>query len=159
MGDEIVNQCLAKQEKRRGFLLFRYFPPGPPSPSTKLEQAEKKSLAMEAQPSYVSLISTFPMDKNDKPVNKPSSITFTYGGIAIDTNSHALTADKTIIPGLLVAGADAGGFSHLGYAGGLALAFVTGYWAGREAIRQLGLPEPTLPAADTRDSMDFKAVL
>lgn len=81
------------------------------------------------------------------------------GGIAIDTNSHALTADKTIIPGLLVAGADAGGFSHLGYAGGLALAFVTGYWAGREAIRQLGLPEPTLPAADTRDSMDFKAVL
>lgn len=23
MGDEIVNQCLAKQEKRRGFILFK----------------------------------------------------------------------------------------------------------------------------------------
>lgn len=81
-------------------------------------------------------------------------ITFTYGGIAIDTKGNALTADKSRIPGLLIAGVDAGGFSNLGYAGGLALAFVTGLWAAREVSRHLGLPEPLLPAADIRDGAD-----
>ena len=78
-------------------------------------------------------------------------ITFTYGGIAIDAKGHALTPDKSKIPGLLVAGVDAGGFSNLGYAGGLALAFVTGLWAAREVARDLGLPEPRLPLPDARD--------
>jgi hypothetical protein len=81
-------------------------------------------------------------------------ITFTYGGIAIDAKGHALTPDKSKIPGLLVAGVDAGGFSNLGYAGGLALAFVTGLWAAREAARDLGLPEPHLPLPDVRDGED-----
>ena len=79
------------------------------------------------------------------------SITFTYGGIAIDREGRALTGDKASIPGLLVAGVDAGGFSNLGYAGGLALAFVTGYWAAREAARQLRLPIPSLPSASAQD--------
>lgn len=82
------------------------------------------------------------------------SITFTYGGIAIDAKGHALTADKSIITGLLVAGVDAGGFSNLGYSGGLALAFVTGLWAAREVARSLGLSEPRLPPADVRDGED-----
>lgn len=82
------------------------------------------------------------------------SITFTYGGIAIDTKGHALTPDKSRIPGLLIAGVDAGGFSNLGYAGGLALAFVTGLWAAREVASDLGLPEPRLPPADIRDGED-----
>lgn len=47
----------------------------------------------------------------------------TYGGISIDTQGRALTRDKSNILGLLVGGVDAGGFSNLGYAGGLALAF------------------------------------
>jgi hypothetical protein len=51
-----------------------------------------------------------------------------------------------------VAGVDAGGFSNLGYAGGLALAFVTGLWAARSVARELGLVEPCLPAADARDT-------
>ncbi|KAJ5328879.1 hypothetical protein N7452_009269 [Penicillium brevicompactum] len=80
------------------------------------------------------------------------SITFTYGGIAIDQKGHALTADGSSIPGLLVAGVDAGGFSNVGYAGGLALAFVTGLWAAREVTHQLGLPEPRLPAANAQDA-------
>ena len=79
-------------------------------------------------------------------------ITFTYGGIAIDSKGHALTADKRPIPGLLVAGVDAGGFSNLGYAGGLALAFVTGLWAAREACSELGLQEPHLPVPNTADT-------
>lgn len=79
------------------------------------------------------------------------SITFTYGGISMDTKGRALTADKASIPGLLVAGVDGGGFSNLGYAGGLALAFVTGYWASREVARQLQLPIPSLPPASRVD--------
>ena len=64
-----------------------------------------------------------------------------------------MTADKAPIPGLLVAGVDAGGFSNLGYAGGLALAFVTGFWTARTIARELGLVEPKLPsiAAEDRD--------
>lgn len=50
-----------------------------------------------------------------------------------------------------MAGVDAGGFSNLGYAGGLALAFVTGLWAARAITKELNLPEPQLPAADPKD--------
>ena len=86
-------------------------------------------------------------------------ITFTYGGIAIDSQGHALTSDNAVIPGLFVAGVDAGGFSNLGYAGGLALAFVTGLWAARETCRELGLSEPRLPVADARDAAPMKGRL
>lgn len=55
------------------------------------------------------------------------SITFTYSGVAINNKGRVLTADKASTPGLLVAGVDSGSFSNLGYAGGLALAFVTSY--------------------------------
>jgi predicted oxidoreductase len=78
-------------------------------------------------------------------------ITFTYGGIAIDVKGRAITADKRAIPGLLIAGVDAGGFSNLGYAGGLALAFVTGLWAARTIARELNLREPELPSANPKD--------
>lgn len=44
----------------------------------------------------------------------------------------------------------------MGYAGGLALAFVTGYWAAREAARELGLPLPQLPAAAVEDLDSIK---
>jgi hypothetical protein len=50
-----------------------------------------------------------------------------------------------------VAGVDAGGFSNLGYAGGLALAFVTGIWAARAIAQELNLPMPQLPAANAKD--------
>lgn len=78
-------------------------------------------------------------------------ITFTYGGIRIDDKGHALTSDNVVIPGLLVAGVDAGGFSNVGYAGGLALAFVTGLWAARAVTRDLRLREPKLPQVATQD--------
>ncbi|GMF76453.1 unnamed protein product [Aspergillus oryzae] len=79
-------------------------------------------------------------------------ITFTYGGVLINAEGRALTPDKTPIPGLLIAGVDGGGFSNLGYAGGLALAFVTGLWAARTIATELKLPVPQLPAADLRDA-------
>lgn len=51
----------------------------------------------------------------------------------------------------MVAGVDAGGFSNVAYAGGLALAFVTGFWAAREIARDMGLPEPRLPEVHPQD--------
>ncbi|KAK4923902.1 hypothetical protein LTR66_016490 [Elasticomyces elasticus] len=205
MGDEIVNQYLAKQEKRRGFILFNektrvqhcitaLFPNA--GDIDRLQKAREHGCNVGSSPTLTGLGDTlheWGVDRTrarrtieeydqvvrlgnksitlDAPIggggSPPSplvdgegpfhvmevqpSITFTYGGIAIDRKGHALTADGSSIPGLLVAGVDAGGFSNVGYAGGLALAFVTGLWAAREVTRQLGLPEPRLPAADARD--------
>lgn len=58
-----------------------------------------------------------------------------------------------------MAGVDAGGFSNFGYAGGLALAFVTGLWSARIIARELGLPEPRLPAADAKDAVPLQGRL
>ncbi|KAJ5876560.1 hypothetical protein N7455_000025 [Penicillium solitum] len=204
-GDEIINQYLAKQERRRGFILFSeetrlrhcmaaLFPNAGDvdrlqkakdhgcnvaSASTLSELVDilrkwgvndvqakltideyqravrlgDKSIALDA-PTGRGSSPPVPLVDGEGPfyaMEVQPSITFTYGGIAIDTKGHALTADKSRIPGLLIAGVDAGGFSNLGYTGGLALAFVTGLWAARVVSRQLGLPEPLLPAADIRD--------
>jgi len=116
-------------------------------PPASLVEGDGPFYAMEVQPSYVNSCCLVLMD-----TDMISRITLTYGGINIDKQGHALTADKTIIPGLLVAGVDAGGFSNLGYAGGLALAFVTGIWAAREVARKLGLPLPRLPVPDATDA-------
>lgn len=61
------------------------------------------------------------------------SITFTFGGVRISPHGEALDPDGSPIPGLYAAGADAGGLSNVGYAGGLAPAYITGRWAGRSA--------------------------
>ncbi|GAA5035724.1 FAD-dependent oxidoreductase [Microbacterium fluvii] len=61
------------------------------------------------------------------------SITFTFGGIPISPAGEALDHDGLPIAGLFAAGADIGGLSNVGYAGGLAPAYITGTWAGRSA--------------------------
>lgn len=61
------------------------------------------------------------------------SITFTFGGVPVSVHGEALDADGTPLPGLFAAGADVGGISNIGYAGGLAPAYITGRWAGRAA--------------------------
>ncbi|KAJ5699144.1 hypothetical protein N7462_001149 [Penicillium macrosclerotiorum] len=207
IGDEILNQHLAKQETRRGFLIFNektrlehcmgaFFPNagdvdrlqkareygcnvGEASTlngllnlirewgvdyvqaARTLEQYDqfvrlgKRNLVLDAPTGQFGL-SPAPLVEGEGPfyaMEVQPSITFTYGGILIDTKGRALTHDKVTIPGLLVAGVDAGGFSNTGYAGGLALAFVTGLWAAREIARELGLPEPHLPAACLEDSL------
>lgn len=63
------------------------------------------------------------------------SITFTFGGIAIDPHGRALDLDGQPIPGLFAAGADIGGVSNYGYAGGLAPAAITGRRAATTATR------------------------
>ncbi|MET0908099.1 MAG: FAD-dependent oxidoreductase [Ilumatobacteraceae bacterium] len=54
------------------------------------------------------------------------AITFTHGGVRIDTGARALDASGHPVPGLLAAGADAGGVHDGGYGGGLATAGVFG---------------------------------
>ncbi|GAA4288104.1 FAD-dependent oxidoreductase [Georgenia daeguensis] len=61
------------------------------------------------------------------------SITFTFGGIRTNADGEALDHDGRPVPGLYAAGADIGGLSNYGYAGGLAPGYVTGRWAGASA--------------------------
>ncbi len=61
------------------------------------------------------------------------AITFTYGGLTIDTGGHVLRDDGTRVSGLYAAGSDAGGAYGRGYAGGLALAMTFGITAARSA--------------------------
>lgn len=65
------------------------------------------------------------------------AITFTFGGIRIDDSAQVLDPDGQPIDGLFAAGADIGGLSNHGYAGGLAPAFLTGGWAGASAAAYL----------------------
>jgi succinate dehydrogenase/fumarate reductase flavoprotein subunit len=61
------------------------------------------------------------------------AITFTFDGLRIDARARALNAAGVPIPGLLAAGADAGGVFHRAYAGGLAAALVFGLRAAATA--------------------------
>ncbi len=60
-------------------------------------------------------------------------ITYTYGGIDVDTEQRVLDRAGQPIPGLWAAGADAGGTFQGGYMGGLVLGTVQGPIAGRAA--------------------------
>ena len=78
-------------------------------------------------------------------VEAAPAITFTFGGLLIDAGAHALAADgdgRSPVPGLLAAGADAGGLYRRAYAGGLAPALVFGLAAARTALGE----SPTAPA-------------
>jgi succinate dehydrogenase/fumarate reductase flavoprotein subunit len=62
------------------------------------------------------------------------AISFTEGGLRIDSVARVLDTTGAPIPGLLAAGADAGGTYNGGYAGGLANASVFGYRAAGTVI-------------------------
>jgi hypothetical protein len=77
---------------------------------------------------------TLPLDKPPfRILVVQPGITFSHGGIWIDTAGRALNTVGQPIPGLLVAGADAGNIFRRGYAGGLALALTTGLNAMKTA--------------------------
>lgn len=61
------------------------------------------------------------------------AITFTFGGLTIDSQARVLDADGTPVAGLFAAGSDAAGAFGRGYAGGLALATTYGITAARSA--------------------------
>ena len=64
------------------------------------------------------------------------AITFTFAGLRIDDRAHVLNDAGAPIPGLLAAGADAGGVFHRAYAGGLAAALVFGLQAAATATER-----------------------
>ncbi|KAJ5203631.1 uncharacterized protein N7498_004510 [Penicillium cinerascens] len=203
-GDEIVNQYLAKQAHRYGFLLFRLSTHMNVSEKTRLQHCLsalfpnagdvdrlqnalyygcnvgkaanlKELVEILGQWQLVQLIIMIVLfDLGRRMVlMHPSAVggyhpllwltegpfyamevqpssTFTYGGTSIDTRGYALTVDKSIIPGLLVAGVDAGGFSSLGYAGCLPSLLLQGSGLLEKLDESWGLLEPRLPAADTQ---------
>jgi len=64
------------------------------------------------------------------------AITFTFGGLLVDADARVLAGDLGPIPGLLAAGADAGGLYVHAYAGGLAAALTFGLRAARTALEE-----------------------
>lgn len=62
------------------------------------------------------------------------AITFTFSGLMIDPQARVLDESGNAIPGLLAAGADAGGVFTRAYAGGLACALVFGLQAAATAM-------------------------
>jgi succinate dehydrogenase/fumarate reductase flavoprotein subunit len=64
------------------------------------------------------------------------AITFTFGGLRIDPQARVLDESGEVIPGLLAAGADAGGVFNRAYAGGLACALVFGLQAAATATAE-----------------------
>ena len=85
-----------------------------------------------------------PMDGPFYAVMVQPSITFTFGGIPIDVSGRVLDNTGQPVPGLYAAGADIGGLSDVGYAGGLAPAFVTGMTAGKCAADDVLQTTPSL---------------
>jgi succinate dehydrogenase/fumarate reductase flavoprotein subunit len=68
-------------------------------------------------------------------------ITFTLGGIDVDSDLRVLDREGRPIPSLFAAGADAGGTYDGGYMGGLVLGLVQGRAAGRAAAEAAGMPK------------------
>jgi succinate dehydrogenase/fumarate reductase flavoprotein subunit len=64
------------------------------------------------------------------------ALTYTFTGLSIDEQARVLAEDGSPVPGLLAAGADAGGVFHRAYAGGLATALVFGLQAAATATAQ-----------------------
>ena len=64
------------------------------------------------------------------------AITFTFSGLRIDPQARVLDEAGAVIPGLLAAGADAGGVFNRAYAGGLACALVFGVQAAATATAE-----------------------
>jgi hypothetical protein len=76
---------------------------------------------------------------NRRPLTQPPfvavevqpAVTFTFGGPLIDPRARVLREDRIPVPGLLAAGADAGGLYHDAYLGGLAMGLAFGRRAAR----------------------------
>ena len=62
-----------------------------------------------------------------------AGVTFTYGGVKVDSEAQVLDRSGGPIGGLYAAGADCGGIYTRGYTGGLSMGLAFGRLAGRNA--------------------------
>ena len=79
-------------------------------------------------------IKTMPQSTAPRKIVTIPAITNTWGGLRIDDQARVLDADGAPIPGLLAAGADAGGLYQRAYGGGLAAGLTLGLRAVRTAL-------------------------
>ena len=80
-------------------------------------------------------------------VETTPAITFTMTGLLIDTEARVRREGGGVVPGLLAAGADAGGLYHRAYAGGLSPALVFGLRAARQVTAAPSAPSSAASAA------------
>lgn len=86
------------------------------------------------------------------------AITFTHGGLLIDSDARVLGPSGEPIPGLFAAGADTGGTYFFSYAGGLALALVFGLRAAHAAANEArALGRPKTPTGQPPDPSRSRA--
>ncbi|MFF6851673.1 SDR family NAD(P)-dependent oxidoreductase [Streptomyces antimycoticus] len=83
-------------------------------------------------------ITELPEPKPTLAPDDPSLLTFTFGGVRIDPDGRALSADGTPVPGLYLGGEAVGGLFYGDYPGGAALmrATVFGRMAGATAAQE-----------------------
>ncbi|MFZ0088093.1 MAG: FAD-dependent oxidoreductase [Solirubrobacteraceae bacterium] len=70
------------------------------------------------------------------------TITFPFGGLAVDADGRVLDGEARPVPGLFAAGADAGGLQGPGYVGGLVLGIVFGPRVAEVVAADLSSPPP-----------------
>jgi len=167
-GEEVLNQAVARQRDATAFYvldseLMEMSPPQGTLPRVTIERLRSHGGTAVESDTLEGLChrleELFPERKEYRfPLVKPpftavpvrSGITFSNGGLEVDTEMRVLRRTTTIstlpnvvvratelkfdvIPGLFAAGCDVGNINHGGYMGGLAPALVTGRIAGYSA--------------------------
>ena len=101
-------------------------------PSTLLKTLEEYRSGTSSPPPAI------PAQLSDPPFHAlevQPTITFTFGGLAVDVDGRVLDHDRAPVRGLFAAGADAGGLQDRRYVGGLILGAVFGPRAADAAAR------------------------
>lgn len=117
---------------------FEFIPEEWGYPGAKIRDAIKALSAAARDGKRLSPSREFDPRPVDEPpyyvVEAAPAITFTLGGLLIGPDARVRARDGGTVPGLLAAGADAGGTYFRSYAGGLANALVFGLAAARTAL-------------------------
>jgi hypothetical protein len=159
LGDEVSNQAVLRQPGARAVLLFDHevrtrhaaaapYPHGQVVDRTAAAQASGARLAVAGTPAaLVDAVAGWgvargPLAEQIAALGAPPlyavevqpTITFPFGGLAVDVDGRVLDDDGVPVPGLFAAGADAGGLQDRRYVGGLALGAVFGPRAAAAAL-------------------------